>query len=242
DLLVNWIRARKSAAEITYMRKAARLAEGAMRAAYDTIEPGMRECDAVGKIYQAQVAGEADYAGDVTSLPPTILAGENASAPHILWGNRRFGANETVALELAGACRRYHAGLARTMQLGKPTQRVLDTAKAVLEAMDAILSGIRPGILAEEVHAAWNKIISRYGLKKESRIGYAIGVGYPPDWGEHTISLRPGDRTILVPNNTIHCILGMWMEGWGLEISETILVTDRGAECLTNFPRDIYVK
>lgn len=242
DLLVNWIRTRKSAAEITYMRKAARLAEGAMRAAYDTIEPGARECDAVGKIYQAQVAGEADYAGDVTSLPPTILAGENASAPHILWGNRRFGANETVALELAGACRRYHAGLARTMQLGKPTQRVLDTAKAVLEAMDAILSGIRSGILAEEVHAAWNKIISRYGLKKESRIGYAIGVGYPPDWGEHTISLRPGDRTILVPNNTIHCILGMWMEGWGLEISETILVTDRGAECLTNFPRDIYVK
>jgi Xaa-Pro dipeptidase len=188
------------------------------------------------------VAGQADYAGDVTSLPPTILAGENASAPHVLWGNRRFGANETVALELAGACRRYHAGLARTMQLGRPSRQVLETAKAVLEGMDAILSAIRPGIAAEEVHAAWNKVIGRYRLKKESRIGYAIGIGYPPDWGEHTISLRPGDRTILVPGNTLHCILGMWQEGWGLEVSETILITDTGAECLTNFPRDIHVK
>jgi ectoine hydrolase len=242
DLIVNWIRVRKSAAEIDYMRKAARLAEAAMRAAYETIAPGVRECDAVARIYRAQVAGQIDYAGDITSLPPTILAGENASAPHMLWGNRRFGANETIALELAGACRRYHAGLARTMQLGKPSRQVLDTAKAVLEGMDAALSKIRPGILAEEVHAAWNKVIGRYGLKKESRIGYAIGIGYPPDWGEHTISLRPGDRTILVPNNTVHCILGMWMEGWGLEVSETILITDTGAECLTDFPRDIYVK
>jgi ectoine hydrolase len=242
DLIVNWIRVRKSAAEIDYMRKAARLAEAAMRAAYETIAPGVRECDAVARIYRAQVAGQTDYAGDITSLPPTILAGENASAPHILWGNRRFGANETIALELAGACRRYHAALARTMQLGKPSRQVLDTAKAVLEGMDAALSKIRPGILAEEVHAAWNKVIGRYGLKKESRIGYAIGIGYPPDWGEHTISLRPGDRTILVPNNTVHCILGMWMEGWGLEVSETILITDTGAECLTDFPRDIYVK
>jgi Xaa-Pro dipeptidase len=101
---------------------------------------------------------------------------------------------------------------------------------------------VKPGIMAEEVHAAWNKVIGRYGLTKESRIGYAMGVGYPPDWGEHTISLRPGDRTILEPSNTVHCILGMWMQGWGLEVSETILVTQEGAECLTGFPRDIYVK
>ena len=58
----------------------------------------------------------------------------------------RFGANETVALELAGACRRYTAGLARTMQLGKKPQHVADdTAKAVLEGMDAVLEAVKPG-------------------------------------------------------------------------------------------------
>jgi Xaa-Pro dipeptidase len=242
DLLVNWIRSKKSPAEIAYMRKAARIVEAAMRKAYEIISPGVRECDAVAEIYATQVGGQEGYAGDVTALPPTILAGENASAPHILWGERRFGAEETVALELAGACRHYHAGLARTLQLGRPPSKVMEVAKAVLEGMEAVVDRIRPGVSAEDVHAAWQAIIGRYGLKKESRIGYAIGVGYPPDWGEHTISLRPGDRSILEAGNTVHCILGMWMEGWGLEVSETILLTEQGAECLTQFSRELHRK
>jgi len=242
DLLVNWIRAIKSPAEIDYLRKASWLAQAAIAKAYDVIAPGMRECDAIAQIQAAQVAGSPDFAGDITALPATILGGENASAPHIMWSDRRFGASETIALELAGVCRRYAAGLARTLQLGKTPQRVADTAKAVLEGMDAVLQTVKPGVLAEDVEAAWRKVIARYGLKKQSRIGYSIGVAYPPDWGEHTISLRPGDKTMLAPGNVVHSILGMWMEGWGIEVSETILVTETGCETLTKFPREIHVK
>jgi ectoine hydrolase len=242
DLLVNWIRAVKSPAEIDYLRKASLLAQAAVSKAYEVIAPDVRECDAIAQIQGAQVAGAPDFAGDITALPPTILGGENASAPHIMWSDRRFGRDETIALELAGVCRRYAAGLARTMQLGKTPGQVADTAKAVLEGMEAVLATTRPGILAEEVEAAWRKVIARYGLKKESRIGYSIGVAYPPDWGEHTISLRPGDKTVLEPGNVVHCILGMWMEGWGIEVSETILVTEKGNETLTKFPREIHVK
>ncbi len=242
DLLVNWTRAVKTAPEIDYLRKASLLAQAAVSTAYEVIAPGVRECDAIARIQGAQVAGNPDFAGDITALPPTILGGENASAPHIMWSDRRFGANETIALELAGVCRRYAAGLARTMQLGKTPQRVADTAKAVIEGMDAVLATAKPGVLAEDVEAAWRKVIERHGLKKESRIGYSIGVAYPPDWGEHTISLRPGDKTVLEPGNVVHSILGMWMEGWGIEVSETILVTERGNETLTKFPREIHVK
>lgn len=242
DLLVNWIRSVKSPAEVDYLRKASRLAEAAVRAAYHNIAPGVRECDAIAKIQAAQVAGAPDFAGDITALPPTILAGENASAPHVMWSDRRFGENETVALELAGVVRRYTAGLARTLQLGKMPVKVNDTSKAVLEGMEAVLASIGPGVTAEAVEASWRKVIERHGLKKESRIGYSIGVAYPPDWGEHTISLRPGDTTILKPGNVLHSILGMWMDGWGIEVSETILVTETGCETLTNFPRDIHVK
>jgi Xaa-Pro dipeptidase len=242
SLIVNWVRAVKSDAEIVYLRKAARLAEGAVSAAYEIIEPGVRECDAIAGIQAAQIAGSPDFAGDITALPPTILGGENASAPHIMWSDRRFGANETVALELAGAVRRYTAGLARTLQLGPTPVKVAETGKAVIEGMEAVLGTIRPGVAAEEVEAAWRKVIQRYGLKKESRIGYSIGVAYPPDWGEHTISLRPGDKTILQPGNVLHSILGMWMDGWGIEVSETILVTGDGCETLTKFPREIHVK
>lgn len=242
DLLVNWIRSVKSEAEVDYLRKASRLAEAAVAAAYDAIAPGVRECDAIARIQAAQVAGSSEFAGDITALPPTILAGENASAPHVMWSDRRFSENETVALELAGVVRRYTAGLARTMQLGTMPTKVSDTSKAVLEGMEAVLATVKAGVTAEEVEASWRRVIERYGLKKESRIGYSIGVAYPPDWGEHTISLRPGDKSILKPGNVLHSILGMWMDGWGIEISETFLVTERGCETLTNFPRDIHVK
>ncbi|RWK11040.1 M24 family metallopeptidase [Mesorhizobium sp.] len=242
DLLVNWIRSVKSDAEIGYLRKASRLAEAAVTAAYDVIAPGVRECDAIAKIQAAQIAGSPDFAGDITALPPTILGGENASAPHIMWSDRRFGDNETVALELAGVVRRYAAGLARTLQLGAVPAKVGDTGKAVLEGMEAVLAAIKPGVVAEDVEASWRKVIQRYGLKKESRIGYSIGVAYPPDWGEHTISLRQGDKTILKPGNVLHSILGMWMDGWGIEVSETILVTADACEMLTSFPREIHVK
>ena len=240
SLLVSWIRSVKSAGEIAYMRAAAAIAESAVRKAYEVIAPGVRECDAVAAIQAAQIAG--DRAGDVTALPPTILAGENASAPHLMWTDRRFTAGETVALELAGCCRRYTAGLARTMTLGEPLAEVRTVEKATIEGMDAVLSTIRPGVLAEDVEAAWRKVIAGYGLKKSSRIGYSIGLAYPPDWGEHTISLRPGDKTELRPGNVFHSILGMWMDGWGLEVSETILVTATGSETLARFPRQIHVK
>jgi Xaa-Pro aminopeptidase len=67
DLLVNWIRSVKSDAEIEYLRKAARLAEAAVIAAYDVIAPGVRECDAIARIQAAQVAGSPDFAGDIKS-------------------------------------------------------------------------------------------------------------------------------------------------------------------------------
>ena len=242
DLLVNWVRAVKSPAEIAYLRIGARLAEAAVAKAYEFIAPGIRECDAIAAIQTAQYGGLPDHAGDITALPPTILAGENASAPHLMWSNRTFTANETIALELAGACRHYTSGLARTMQLGKKPQRVADVETAVLEGMDAVLETARPGARAHDVEAAWRAAIARHGLKKESRIGYSIGVAYPPDWGEHTISLRQGDMTVLQPGHVVHSILGMWMEGWGIEISETILITETGRETLTRFPREIFVK
>jgi Xaa-Pro aminopeptidase len=123
--------------------------------------------------------------------------------------DRRFGANETVALELAGAVRRYAAGLARTLQLGTMPSKVKDTSKAVLEGMGAVLATVMPGVSAEDVEARWRQVIRRYGLNKASYIGYSIGVAYPPDWGELTMSLRPGDKTILKSRNVLHSILGI---------------------------------
>jgi Xaa-Pro dipeptidase len=79
-------------------------------------------------------------------------------------------------------------------------------------------------------------------LTKESRMGYPIGLAYPPVWCENTMSMRPGDRTVLQKNMTFHVLVAMWMEGWGYTISEPTRVTETGCETFANLPRKLFIK
>jgi ectoine hydrolase len=240
--LVNWVRAEKSPTELEMMRRAARIMEGVMRAGIDAIEPGVRQCDAVAAIVAAQVRGTEDQGGDYPAIVPMLPTGIGTSTPHLTWSDEPFRPGEATILELAACCRRYHCPLARTVYLGTPPRKLVETALVVEEGLEAALSSVRPGATCEAVEAAWREVIARHGLEKSSRIGYSVGLGYPPDWGEHTMSLRAGDRSLLERNMTFHMILGIWMEDWGYELSETFRVTDGGAECFCAFPRDLTVK
>lgn len=242
DLLVNWVRVVKSDAEITHLAQAAEIAHHAMQVAYDGVRPGVRQCDLMADVVAAQIRGTPQFGGDLPALHPLVLAGEAAGTAHPLWTDAVFADGQTVAFELGGCRKRYNAGLARTVHLGEPPTRLMDTAKAVEEGMEAVLDSLAAGVSCSAVHAAWQKVLDRYGLEKKSRIGYSIGVGYAPDWGEHTLSFRPGETVPVPENAVIHIILGMWMTGWGMELSETIHVREKDAVCLTRFPRDVFVK
>ena len=85
-------------------------------------------------------------------------------------------------------------------------------------------------------------MLKRYGIEKSSRCGYPIGASYPPDWGERTMSLRPTDHTVLEPGMTFHFMPGLWQDDWGLEITESILITGTGVETFCNTPRKLFVK
>lgn len=241
ELLVNWARLAKSPAEIALLQQAAVIAGRAMQTAYDGVRPAVRQCDLMADVVAAQIRGTPDFGGDMTALHPLVLAGEAASTAHPMWTDARFERDQTIAFELGGCRKRYNVGLARTVHIGAPPKILLSTAEAVGEGMDAVLGAMKAGARCCDVHAAWQAVLDRYGLEKKSRIGYSIGVGYAPDWGEHTISFRPDDRTALPENAVVHIILGMWMEGWGMELSETIHVRTRDAACLTQFPRDVHV-
>ena len=241
-LLVNWIRVIKSEREIEFMTQAARLIEKTMQAGIDAIEPGVRQCDAAAAIDHAHYSGTAEYGGEYTSFVPMLPTGVGTSTPHLTWNSEPFKTGEATILELAGCRNRYHCPMARTMHLGPPPQKLSDTAEVVVEGVNITLDAIKPGMTCDEVAAVWNGVISKHGLVKESRMGYSTGLNYPPDWGEHTLSLRTGDKTVLEPNMTIHLMPGIWMDDWGIEISECFRVTENGAKTFCNFPRKLFVK
>jgi Xaa-Pro dipeptidase len=240
--LVNWVRIVKSEAEIAQMRGAARIAEQVMQVAIDAVAPGVRQCDAVARIYEAQTRGTPEFGGSYTAIAPLLPTGTGTSTPHLTWDDQPFQPDTPTILELAGCRNRYHCPMARTVHLGPPPAHLADTAAVVVEGLNAAIEAARPGTLAEDVEAAWRRVIERHGIVKESRIGYSVGLGYPPDWGERTLSLRPGDKTELQANMTIHVIPGIWQDDWGIEISECIRITETAAEPLCNFPRRLFVK
>jgi ectoine hydrolase len=240
--LVNWQRAVKSPAEIDYMRRAARIVEATHARIFELVEPGLRKNDLVAEIYCTAIRGVNGFGGDYPAIVPLLPSGPDASAPHLTWDDRPFRNNQGTFFEIAGCYRRYHCPLSRTIYLGRPPQEFLDTEQAVLEGIHAALEAARPGNTCEDVEAAWRRTIARHGLEKESRCGYPIGLSYPPDWGERTMSLRPGDRTVLQPGMCFHLIPAIWRDTWGMEITESFLVTERGAETFCNYPRKLFVK
>ncbi len=243
DLLVNWIRLVKSDAEIALMAEAGKIAERVMATAIDRLEPGVRECDVVAEVYRAQVSGTPEFGGDYPAIVPMMPTGEKTSAPHLTWTDAPYETEQMVNLELAACRHRYHCPIARTAYLGKsPPDKLRRLADHTVEGLDRTLEAIRPGLRCEDVERVWREHIARAGLEKESRIGYAMGLNYPPDWGEHTASLRPGDRTVLAPNMTFHMILGMWMDDFGFECSESFRVTPEGCSTFADVPRKLFVK
>src|SRR4051795_9115981 len=86
-------------------------------------------------------------------------------------------------------------------------------AKVIAEGLEAVLGAVKPGAMCQDLEAVWKRSIARHGIEKDSRIGYPVGIGYPPTWGELTCSLRAGDRTVLEPGMTFHCIPALWL-GW----------------------------
>ena len=239
--MVNWARLVKSKAEIAVMREAAQIAEIAMQTALDGVRPGVRQCDLMADVVAAQIRGTKQFGGDQPALHPLILAGEAASTAHPMWNDSILEDGQTVAFELGGCRKRYNVGLARTVHLGTPSMRLMDTAKAVEEGMAAVMDALHADAVAGDVHAAWQVVLDRYGLEKKSRIGYSIGAAFGPDWGEHTLSFRPNEMVLVPENAVVHIILGMWMDGWGMELSETLHVTGSGCTKMTDFPQHVHL-
>jgi ectoine hydrolase len=244
--LVNWQRTVKSPQEIVYMRRAARIVENIHRRIFELIEPGLRKSELVAEIFRAGIAGvtgDEVYGGDYPAIVPLVPSGIDASAPHLTWDDRVFEQGSGTFFEVAGCYRRYHAPLCRTVHLGAMPEVMRAAEAAVIEGLEAGLDAARPGNRACDVANALYAALEKAGIHKDGRCGYAVGMSYPPDWGERTISFRPHDTTVLEPGMTFHFMPGLWMDDWGIEITETILIREDGpAEPLASYPREILVK
>ncbi|MFP7571079.1 M24 family metallopeptidase [Marivita sp. S2033] len=241
--LVNWQRLIKSEEEIAFIRKAARISEKVIETAIARAAPGVRKNDLVADIYHAGITGVDDIWGDYPAIVPITPSGLDATAAHLTWNGDPMRDGEATFFELSGCYRRYHAPISRTVYLGTPTQEVRDAEKAQMDGIEAGLDAARAGNRCCDIANGFVDTLKKHGIHREGRCGYPVGLSYPPDWGERTASIRWEDETVLEPGMTFHFMPALWMDTWGLETSETILITETGrAETLCNVERKLFVK
>ena len=241
--LVNWQRLVKSEEEIGFIRKAAKISEKVVTTALERAAPGVRKNDLVADIFHAGITGVDDIWGDYPAIVPLTPSGLDATAAHLTWNGDEMRAGEATFFELSGCYRRYHAPLCRTVFLGTPSDEMRRAEAAQMEGIEAGLNAARAGNQTRDIFNAFMEVLAKHGIERKGRMGYPIGLSYPPDWGERTASIRGEDETVLQPGMTFHFMPALWMDSWGLETTETILIREDGpAETLCNVDRKLFVK
>ena len=241
--LVNWQRLVKSDEEISFITKAARISDHVMRTALERAEPGVRKNDLAADIMHAGMSGVGEDWGDYPAIVPLTPSGLDATAAHLTWSGQPMARNEATFFELSGCYRRYHAPLCRTIYLGTPPDEMKRAEAAQLEGIEAGLNAARAGNRTGDIARAFMDVLARHGIERTGRMGYPVGLSYPPDWGERTASIRQEDTTELRAGMVFHFMPALWMDSWGLETTETILITDTGpARPLCTIERQLFVK
>lgn len=241
--LVNWQRLVKSEDEIDFMRKAARITDKVITTAIERAEPGLRKNDLVADIMHAGITGMGDDWGDYPAIVPLTPSGMDATAAHLTWDGAPMRSGEATFFELSGCYRRYHAPMSRTVFLGQPSDDMLRAEAAQLEGIEAGLQAATAGNRTCDIANAFIGVLGKYGIERSGRIGYPVGLSYPPDWGERSASIRSEDTTVLEPGMVFHFMPALWMDSWGLETTETILIGDTGpAKPFGTIKRRLFVK
>lgn len=236
--VVHQARMRKSPQELAYMRQSGIIVDKALQAAVARIAPGVRQCDVAATLLSELASGTPAFGGGAPLPMPSMPMSPAASAPHLKWVDASYAAQSQTNFEVGAFRHRYCCALSRTVYLGDPPPRLRYIHEAVQDGFLAALGAIRPGAACADVHAAFSRSFSSKGIRKESRIGYSIGI----DWADFAFSLQADDHSILDIDCTMHLIIGIWEKSDAYIFSETIRVGPTRGESLSSTPRILFVK
>jgi Xaa-Pro dipeptidase len=239
--IVESIRAVKSPAEVEFIRRAADISDHAIRSGIIAARPGVTERAIASEIYREMLLAGSEHPG----IPPLIRSRDILLQEHVTGPRDRvLAAGDSLFLELSGSVGRYHAPLSRMIYTDPPPSGTDRAAEIAIAGLDAVRAALRPGAVAGDVYAAWQRVIDdglRHTRYRRHHCGYLVGIGFPPSWvgGSAVIGLRSGGDLVVREGMAFHVL--SWILGQApadYVVSDTMLVTASGSELLTTAPRE----
>lgn len=226
------LRARKSAAEIDKLERAARLTDQVSdRIRADLVE-GRSELEVAAAIDRLIATG-----GGRPSFETAVQSGPNSAQPHLGPGPRQLQARDLVLMDFGAACDGYCADTTRTLVVGEPDARQRELHRVVLAAHDAAVAAVRPGATVAAVDEAARSVIREAGFADRfiHRVGHGLGLEVHED-----PSLDPGGSAVLEEGMVVTIEPGVYLPGWGgIRIEDDVVVERSGGRLLTRADRSL---
>ena len=237
---INALRLIKSAAELDYVRQAARYAEAGLEAARAALRPGITEIAFAGAIER----GLRDAGSDYAAMPTWVASGPRNRGGHRTPTSRVIERGDTVKIEFAGVERRYHAVTMQTFSMGEPSAEAHAIYAASREALVAGSAAVLAGqpIAAAELQAVASLRRAGFDPSDMARFGYGVGLQFPPTWLEPLDIIAQSSGEF---EKGMTFVLHVGMKDSSLRhgalVGGAYLIGENGLECLSGGPLELLV-
>ena len=228
------MRARKDGREVGLLARAAELTDEVTKAISIEVQAGASERDVAARLNELIRATGAE-----TSFGSLVQSGPNSALPHAQPSERRLATGDLVLLDFGCRWRGFCGDTTRMAVVGEPNARQREMHQLVLDAHDAALDAIRPGVTCGEVDAAARQVIESAGYPEAfiHRTGHGLGLE-----AHEEPNLAPGSDVRLEEGNVVTVEPGVYFPGWGgVRIEDGVVVEGDGARLLTAADRSLRV-
>lgn len=228
------LRLQKDKAEVEAMRKAVRIAQAALETTIPQIKIGMTERELASELVMQLLRH-----GSESEIPfaPIVSAGPNSANPHASPTERKLQAGDLLVVDWGAACDGYISDLTRTFAVGEVDGEYQKIHRIVQESNAAGRAAAKPGVPCANVDIAARDVIEKSGYGKyfTHRTGHGIGME------GHEAPYMRGDNLQLLESGMAFTVEpGIYLpDRNGVRIEDNLVITDDGADCLSDMPREI---
>jgi Xaa-Pro dipeptidase len=173
------------------------------------------------------------------SFSPIVSSGPNSANPHASPSDRKLQVGDLLVIDWGALVGGYISDLTRTFAVGEVDPEYVKIHRIVQEANAAGREAGKPGIPCAAVDIAARTVIEKsgYGQYFTHRTGHGIGME-----GHEDPYLRGDNLQLLEPGMAYTVEPGIYLpDRNGVRIEDNMVITDYGADCLSDMPRDIRV-
>jgi Xaa-Pro aminopeptidase len=237
--LISGLRGVKDPNEIQAMKEAADLVSAVFADVIPLIRPGVLENELAAEIEYCMRRRGASGA----SFETIVASGARSALPHARPSDKPISKNELVVLDLGAILRGYCSDMTRTVFVGRAPRRVREWYGAVLNAQEAAIRALKPGVSAGDVDSAARRVLQRHRLARffTHSTGHGLGIEV-----HEAPRLGRGETTKLVAGNVVTIEPGIYVENvGGIRIEDDVLVVEddgvtaeKRAQILTSAPKE----